>query len=127
MLYEVITDGYREIGVESLIAESLFWKSQLRIAQGHYEQAGELINEAWKIAQRSGLDASIAFVLTTRARLARLQGNLLLAQNHMQDLPDLYFSLGVHKLTIPLEWGALALQTGDLAEAASGSGRLRHC
>ena len=109
--------GWRDIGLENRVVWSLRSLSQLRMVQGRYDLAAGVIDQAWEIARRSENNASQVLVLSLRSRLARIQENFGLAMNYLKGLPAAGFSPHYQEITIPLEWGSLALQTGDLAKA----------
>jgi len=112
--------GWREIGLENRAQWSLEALALLRISQGHFDQAAGIVDQTWEFAQRSGIDDSLAQALVLRSRLARLHGDTTLALKYLNALPassSHFFSFFPRKLSILNEWGSLALQGGDLAQA----------
>jgi len=108
---------FYELGYENRLPFSLFFKCLIRIAQGRYDQATDANEEAWLIYQKTHIQSIAADVFYSRARLARLSGDLSLAQKHAEELINYTDINPPQKMLSELELGHLALQCGDLKKA----------
>jgi predicted ATPase/DNA-binding SARP family transcriptional activator len=108
-----------EDGIDLNIVHCLQAKSEFCMAQGNFEQAAKLNQEALSIAQRTDIQPILATALVPVIRLARLQGDTALAQVHIQTLLNLSKIRPDQKTMLFLESGHLALGQGDLVETGS--------
>jgi ATP/maltotriose-dependent transcriptional regulator MalT len=91
----------------------------IALAQGRYDQAVELNQEAGPIAQKTGAPEIFVYVHYSRARLARLRGETSAAQQYAEEGLNFGQRLGSEKMLLLLELGHLALQEGDPARAGA--------
>jgi tetratricopeptide (TPR) repeat protein len=110
---------FREIEQDQQIVMYLFWKGMIALAQGSYDQAAELNEEAGRIAQKTGTPEIFAYVHYSRARLARLRGEAAAAQRYAEEGLDSALRLRSEEMLLLLELGFLALQEGDQTRAGA--------
>ena len=117
-IMQSLTEAY-ELGIGDLIVGCLHVKSVLRIAQGRYQQAAEVNQEALRIAKSTGIPPTLATALQTCIRLARLLDDSTQAQKYVESLLNINDVRPNQKAIVSLEVGHLALQNGNLVDASS--------
>jgi predicted ATPase len=104
---------YRNLGIDNQV-DFLFWcRFNLAMAEGSYEQAGAIIEEAWTSDQQVHRQSIAWVALYGRARLARIRGDEATARQYAEKLVGIK-ELGANFLVWALlEMGHLALHRSD--------------
>jgi tetratricopeptide (TPR) repeat protein len=115
--YDQAIFHFHNLGFENKTGFTLAIKCLIPLAEGRYEEAARLFEEAWEIYQLSENQKSMEKLLLIRIRLARLDGDVSAARQHAKDLVKRQDMPADDKLQSWVELGHLALQQADLAQA----------
>ena len=108
----------RAIANENLMISCLGWRIMIAFTQGRYDQAAQFIEEAARVAQKSGDPAIFTDAPYHWARLARHRGELAAARQLAEEASTGKGEFWGPRIKLLVELTYLALQDGDLARGS---------